>query len=104
MDSRNSLGVKEVLERGSREYEKITDEFFGRLIAITVAAFGLITALAWDDVLRELFGRFFGGGSSLSLRLLYAALLTILTALVSFYLGRKFMRRTKAFQRITIVC
>lgn len=95
MNSRDSLGIKEVLEKGSHEYEKITDEFFGRLIAITVAAFGLITALAWDDVLRGIFGRFFGNDNTLSLRLLYAALLTMLTALVSFYLGRRFLRRTK---------
>jgi hypothetical protein len=56
------------------------DEFVRRVAMIAIAAVGLITALAWDDFLQELFKAIFSEGMTLGVRFLYAIALTMIAA------------------------
>jgi uncharacterized membrane protein len=58
-----------------------------RIIFLVIAAVGLIAALAWDKALHHLFERFFHGDSLVG-EIGYAALITVIAALVSVWLGR----------------
>lgn len=62
-------------------------EFLNRLFIVIIAGLGLISALAWDQVLREFFFQWIQR-DTLGARLGYALLITFITALFSVLLGR----------------
>jgi|GEM_PF-1404758 len=85
--------VKEYL----KEYEivRTRDEFFSRLITIIIAGLGLITVLAWDDILHDIFSIIFGKEGTLGEKILYAGLITLLATIASVYLSRLFLKKRK---------
>lgn len=78
------------------ELDRVHREFVSRLVTIVIAALGLVTALAWDDVLRQIFADFLGTESTLVQRLYYAVTVTFLAAVISVVLGKIALRYTKA--------
>ena len=77
------------------ELHRVQNEFFNRLVTILIAALGLVTALAWDDVLRELFAQYLSTESSIMQRLYYAVTITFIATFLSLVLGKFFLRRGK---------
>ncbi len=78
------------IEKFLEEYEikRLHLDFLQRIVLLTVAGLGLITALAWDDAFKDLFKLFFHDFDSLDKKFLYALLLTLLTALVTVRLNK----------------
>ena len=77
------------------ELDRVHHEFINRLSTIVLAALGLVTALAWDDVLRQIFADFLGAGSTLIQKIYYAVTVTFLAALISVALAKIAFRITR---------
>ena len=87
-----SLGdITEAFEQ--HRLHHVTDNLMVRLRTIFLAAIGLIAALAWDDVMRDIIEYLFPDQTNLALKLLYAILVTILAAVVSVYFKKNARRR-----------
>ncbi len=82
-------------ERFLEKYEvhRIRETFKERVLTIVIASLGLIAALAWDDALKHLFEKLFGGEASLAEEVLYALIITIVAAAVSVYLAKLYNKR-----------
>ncbi|MDB5183086.1 MAG: hypothetical protein JWO47_870 [Candidatus Saccharibacteria bacterium] len=85
------------MERILEHYElnRIHTDVFEKAILLVIASLGLITALAWDTALSSLFERMFGGRQTLAEELSYAAVITIIAAVVSVLLGRSIKKKAK---------
>ena len=91
-DRINTERTEEFIE----EHESLSDiklDFMARLVTIVIAALGLITALAWDRTLEDIFTEYFGPLTNLSQKILYASLLTIISVIITLALRRSFIRK-----------
>lgn len=71
------------------ELKQIKLEFALSLKTLIISAFALIAALAWNDLVKKLLDKFFQTeDGSIRSQLIYAMVITIITVLVSYYLGR----------------
>ena len=78
------------------EDESIHDiklDFMARLVTILIGALGLITALAWDRTLEDVFAEYFGPLSTLSKKVTYATVITLLAVVVTLILRRSFIKK-----------
>lgn len=90
-----------VKKRQTRDKLKATSNFKGRfigqLVDLSTSGFGLVAALAWNQVIQEVVTQyikpFFGQNSGLISLLIYAVLVTLLAVLVTYNLSR--LRGTK---------
>ena len=90
-DRINTAHTTEFFEEESLHDIKL--DFMTRLVTIVIAALGLITALAWDRTLEDLFTAFFGPLNSLSQKITYAVLITLLAVCVTLMLRRTYIRK-----------
>ncbi|HEX8357152.1 MAG TPA: DUF5654 family protein [Segetibacter sp.] len=58
------------------------------MIALASAALGLVSALAWNDAIKETIKQFFAGDESLASKYIYALFVTILAVVVVLILAR----------------
>jgi hypothetical protein len=58
------------------------------LPALITAAFGLISALAWNEAIQEIFRLVFGDQSGIWAILFYAVVVTIIAVVVTIWIGR----------------
>ncbi len=70
-------------------------EFTSRIVTIIIAGLGLITALAWDEVLKDVYIHFSEYFDGLNQRLGYAIFITIFSVIVSVVIGRIFIRKKR---------
>lgn len=74
---------------------KLHKELIKQLVTLSTSAFGLVSALAWNDVIQQTVKEFIEPripGSGLLSRLIYALLVTLLAVFITFqltYLNRK---------------
>ena len=87
----NSHATEEFIE--DEQVHDIKTDFRVRFVTITIAGLGLITALAWDRTLEDLFTEYFGPLNSVSSKVLYASLITFFAVVVSLILRRTFIRK-----------
>ena len=84
--------VKVVKEEQTKETQKIRGHFFERLLKLVTSGFGLVSALAWNELIKEIvkvyIKPFFGESSGLISLLIYAVLVTFLAVLVTYNLSR----------------
>lgn len=81
------------------ELDRVQNEFFNRLFTIVIASLGLVTALAWDDVLRQIFTDFLGTESSIIQKIYYAVTITFLAAMISVLFGKLALRYGKRIRK-----
>ena len=62
-------------------------EFMSRLFLVIIAGLGLISALAWDEVLREIFFQWLNT-DTLGARVGYALIITLIAAFFSVLFGK----------------
>lgn len=70
------------------KFETVEKEVIGRTVGYIVGAFGLVAALAWNDLVLEIFRQTFGENESLVARLAYALASTTIALLVILLLSR----------------
>lgn len=80
------------------ELRQVQRQFIDRLITLVVASLALITALAWDETLRDIFKIFFGSEESLLNKILYSVIITVLAVTISILLGKAFFKSKKKKQ------
>ncbi len=75
---------------------ELGNKFSNHVFTLLVASLGLITALAWDETLREVFHFIFGPTEELSQKLLYSIVVTALAVVITtFFVRREKRRRAK---------
>jgi hypothetical protein len=71
----------------------IKTEFIGRIVLIIIAGLGLISVLAWDEAIKDLYKHIVEDAESLSGKFGYAILITLIGVIISIILGRIFIKR-----------
>ncbi len=91
----------EDIERAINEHaQEVQEKFATRMITIIIAGFGLITVLAWDKVLQDIFLKIFGEGEiTLGEKLIYALVITFVATSASILLTKYFVKKTKKRDR-----
>ena len=77
------------------EIKRLRDDFKGRIITIVIASLGLIAALAWDEALKHLFEKLFGGSGTLREEIAYAIIITGIAAAISVYISKYYKKRSE---------
>ncbi len=87
----------EDIERAINEHaQEVQEKFTSRMITIIIAGFGLITVLAWDKVLQDIFLKIFGKREiTLGEKLIYALVITFIATSASILLTKYFVKKTK---------
>ncbi len=63
-------------------------EVIEKIAALITAAFGLVTALAWNEAIQEIFRLIFGDQSGVWAMIAYAVAVTIIAVVVTIWIGR----------------
>lgn len=79
-------------EKTEKEKQSLRKEFIKTLLNLSTSAFGLVAALAWNEVIKELITStiqpILGKSSGLLSLLVYAILVTFLAVLVTYNLSK----------------
>lgn len=79
-------------EKSKKQIEELRREFFKTTLNLSTSAFGLVAALAWNEVIKELITKFIqpilGGSSGLFSLLIYAVVVTLLAVFVTYNLSK----------------
>jgi len=79
-------------ETKSKKEARFRERFLSEMLRLATSGFGLVAALAWNDLIKELMELyikpFVGEASTLISRLIYALLVTLLAVLVTYNLTR----------------
>lgn len=69
----------------------IRNEFKKQVSTYILASLGLVAGLAWNDAIKSLIEYFFpiGGSGGLTIKIVYAAILTIIVVLSSIFVSSK---------------
>lgn len=81
------------------ELEKIHIDLLEKISLLIIGAFGLIAAVAWDQVLKTIVTNLFANTDSDMQKVIYAIAVTILTALISIIANKIFQNRKKKSAR-----
>ena len=85
------------LNRFLKAYEihRLHWDFLDRVMVFIIAALGLISALAWDETFKEIFRTYLSNLETLEGKLLYALILSLITAAVTVRLGKFIKKRSR---------
>jgi ABC-type phosphate/phosphonate transport system permease subunit len=79
-----------------RETSKdIKVEFLSRIVTIVIAGLALVTALAWDEVLKDVYGYLKEYIHGINEKLGYAIFITVFSVIVSVLLARFFIKKKR---------
>ncbi len=84
-----------VMEDFLEEYKinKTKDDFLLRTVTLLIASLGLVTALAWEEAIKEIFISIFGELHDIGHKVLYALIVTLIAVIVSIILGKIITRK-----------
>lgn len=75
-----------------KQTKKFQREFTKQLLKLVTSAFGLVAALAWNELVKELVKEYIkpiaGGSSGIVSLLIYAVIITVLAVLITYYLTK----------------
>jgi len=81
--------IDELLKKETLELKR---QFAERLLKLVTSGFGLVSALAWNEVIKEFIRRFiepiFGGKSGLVSLFIYALTVTFLAVFITYQLSK----------------
>lgn len=78
--------IKDKIKRGSKEVRR---EIRQKTIGYILAAFGLVTALAWNEAIKGLIEYFFPiSKNTILAKFIYAAVMTFVVVIISVYLTK----------------
>ncbi len=88
-----------------KEYEldNIHSDFIEKLIFLFIAALGIITAVAWDQVLKLIAQELFDKVGDVWSKVIYAIFVTAITVLVSIIVNKVYMKRRNKIGRKSFV-
>ncbi len=83
---------KRIQEQVFEEAQEFRKQFAERTLKLVTSGFGLVSALAWNELIKEIIKvyiqPFFGKSSGLISLLIYAVIITALAVFITFQLGK----------------
>ena len=67
---------------------KLGKEYFKTITTMLTSAFGLVAALAWNDLIKKMIDQYISPGSGVISQFLYAILVTTLVVIITIELGK----------------
>lgn len=96
MKNRSMSAIKQKLSRLKDKEKKLRREVGEKAITYITAAFGLVTALAWNDAIKSLIEYLFPlQKNNLLVKFLYAILMTFVAVVIGVYLIRLIKKEEK---------
>ena len=84
-------------EQKVKEEKRFHQELIDQLLKLSTSGFGLVAALAWNDVIKNIIDNYirplFGKDSGLASQILYALIITVLAVAVTYNLTRLIKKR-----------
>ena len=85
------------MENQKAKLSRLRQEVRERTLGYVVAAFGLVAGLAWNDAIKALIEYLFPlQESTLSAKIIYAFLITLVVVICTMYLNRLFRKSEEA--------
>lgn len=79
-------------KKSAKKNKKLRVEIFDRMLQLATSGFGLVSALAWNDLIKETINKFikplFGESSNILSLFIYAVIVTVLAVVVTYNLAR----------------
>jgi histone H3/H4 len=95
-EAQKTIDLQQKLLTEAQEFRK---QFFERLLRLVTSGFGLVSALAWNEVIKEVVKNYikpvFGKTSGFISLVIYAILVTFLAVLVTYNLSRLAQRANR---------
>ena len=80
------------MDKLKKEADEIKKQFAKQILTLVTSGFGLVAALAWNEVIKEIVDvyikPFFGEGSGLVSLFIYALFVTVLVGIVTYQLSK----------------
>ncbi|KKQ36075.1 MAG: hypothetical protein US53_C0065G0005 [Candidatus Woesebacteria bacterium GW2011_GWA1_37_7] len=80
------------MDKLKKEADEIKKQFAKQILTLVTSGFGLVAALAWNEVIKEIVDvyikPFFGEGSGLVSLFIYALFVTVLVVIVTYQLSK----------------
>lgn len=83
---------------------KIKHEILDKMSGLIVAAFGLVAALAWNDLITTLFAQVFGAADSIIPMIVYALIVTVFAVVLTIVVSKASSRAKSIMQQKTFQC
>jgi len=81
--------IKNSISHDAKRFQK---ELADRLLKLVTSGFGLVAALAWNELIKEIISQYvepiFGGGSGLISLFIYAFAVTFLAVMITYQLSK----------------
>lgn len=68
--------------------KKLSREYFKTIAMMLTSAFGLVAALAWNDLVKRIIDNYVRPGSDVISQLIYALVITTLVVIFTVWIGR----------------
>jgi uncharacterized membrane protein (DUF106 family) len=92
MENNEVAGKPKIHEKLSNEAKEIRKRVMTQMLELATSAFGLVAALAWNQVIQELINEYIkpliGGSSAIISLLIYAIIVTLLAVVVTYNLSK----------------
>jgi len=72
----------------TEESSSIRFEILDKIAALVTAAFGLVAALAWNDLIKKAFAEIFGTADAIIPMIIYAVIVTIIAVILTIIVAR----------------
>ena len=83
---------------------KIRFEILDKIAALITAAFGLVAALAWNDLITNLFAQIFGKSDTIVPMIIYALIVTAIAVVLTIIVGKAAARAKSIIHQKTFQC
>ena len=81
-----------MFEKIKKETNQLKRQFASQLLKLVTSGFGLVAALAWNEVIKEIISEYikplFGESSGIISLIIYAVTVTLLAVLVTYQLSK----------------
>lgn len=80
--------LKDIAQKHFKGAQQLNYEVLKRILDLSIAGFGLVAALAWNEAIKALFDAIFPRAGGLIAQFVYAAVITIVVVFVTIRLGK----------------
>jgi ABC-type antimicrobial peptide transport system permease subunit len=92
MENKEISEKPRIREKLSKHAQEIRKQVFTQMLSLATSGFGLVAALAWNQVIQEFINEYIkpliGGSSGIISLLIYALVVTLLAVLVTYNLSK----------------
>lgn len=86
------MSKPKVTEKVKEEARSLKSEMARQMLTLSTSGFGLVAALAWNELIKELVGQYIkplvGGSSGIISLAIYAVLVTVLAVIITYNLTK----------------